>query len=295
MHRYGGPPPEDVPTLADLMRLRAAVFLPSAATLVVVGDITEEAARREAREKFAHWSSVNARSGPDTRPSAPASPPALPQAPRIALIRNRTIAQVWGIVGARGPGRDSPDAAAFLVLASMLGGNLDSTLYHHLREDLGVAYTLGAQVNWVLGSCMMSLTGSFDTNDAVAGVRGLLDAIDAVRATDPPPDAVERAKAATIAGIRHQMATDEGIASELAGAVALGLDVQIESTGRFRTLIAAVSAADVGAVARRYLHSDALRVVLMGRPESLRGAPSLGLGDPAWIDPLGRPLPNPAL
>jgi predicted Zn-dependent peptidase len=199
-HRYGGPSPEDVPTLAELERLRAEVFVPSAATLVVVGDTTDEAVQREARQKFATWSGVDARSGSDARrPATPAGPSPLPDVPRIVFCRNRSIEQVWGTVGARGPGRGSLDAPAFAVLAALVGGTMDSTLYHHVREDLGVAYTIGARVDWYRDLSVLSLTGSFEGDNVITGVRGLLAAIDAVRAANPPADAVERAKAATIA------------------------------------------------------------------------------------------------
>ena len=282
--RYGGPPPEGSPAFADLETMRDRAFVPSAATLVVVGDVAEERVRIEASEKFGKWV------GPEAppRPSVALAP--LPAGPRIVLVVNRAIGQVWGVVAARGPAVDDRDFAAFVVLTHLLGGRQDSTLFHHVREDLGAAYSVAGSLDWYKGLSVMSLTASFDRQDAITGVRALLDAIGTVQVADPPPDVVERARASAVAGARLQATTDEGIAATLAGAVPLGLRGDF-FLREWPELLASVSAAQVGAVARRYLRPEGLRVVLMGKQEYVRGAQSLGLGDPVWTDAFGRPLP----
>jgi predicted Zn-dependent peptidase len=73
----------------------------------------------------------------------------------------------------------------------------------------------------------------------------------AAREKEPSADDLERAKAGLMAQARHTGAVDEGMASMLGTAALQGLSpTAIEDSAG---LVAAVSAADVRAVARRYL------------------------------------------
>ena len=186
-------------------------------------------------------------------PSESKPPPPLPPGPRLVFDRNRGIEQVFGWIAARGPKPGARDAAAFTVLAEMLAG-------------------------------------SFEPDRAMSGVRGLFDEIFAVRDGDPSNDDVERAKVQSIAAFRHVTGTDEGLAAMLGGAALFEADVNW--VGRWPSLVAAVSPADVHTAARRYLSPEDLRVVLSGKPEFMWGVASLGLGEPVAKDPFGRALPS---
>ena len=142
-----------------------------------------------------------------------------------------------------------------MVLAQLLGGAMDSALYHGEREELGAAYTVGARIETYKDATVMTMG----------------------------------AKAGLMAQERHAGAVDEGMASMLGSAALEGLSpTAIQDRAG---LVAAVSAADVRAVARRYLAPEALRAVLDGRAESTVGAQSLGLGEPVFTDIHGRPAP----
>jgi hypothetical protein len=62
-----------------------------------------------------------------------------------------------------------------------------------------------------------------------------------------------------------------------------GVDWRLQWPAR----IAAVSAADVYAVARRYLDPRSLRAVLSGNPKLLPDAKSMDFGDPVRTDAFG--------
>jgi zinc protease len=280
--RDGEPPPPEVPTLSALEDLRNRTFVPSAATLIVVGDTTESAVRGELDKTFAGWS------GPTIPRATPTEPP-LPKGPRIVLSRNGAIGQLWCSIVARGPSLHARDFPAVLLLTQILGGKLDSALFHHVRESLGAAYSVGARVDWYRDASVVALTGSFDRDNAMTGARGLLNAIEAAREIEASADDLARAKTAVVAEMRHAASTDEGIAARLGAEALLGL--RPEASQARPLLVQAVSAAEVRAAARRYLDPQALRVVLVGKPEFVAVAQSLGLGAPVLTDRFGRPLP----
>ncbi len=159
-------------------------------------------------------------------------------------------------------------------------------MYRSVREDLGAAYTVGASIDWYPDTSVVKIGGSLDPERATSGMRGLFDAIVAARDTDVSSDDVDRAKAVLIGEYRHLVGTDEGLAAQLGGAVLSGLGV--EEARRWPALLAAASAADIRASARRYLAASNLRIVLSGRPQFAAIASSLGFGEPAQTDAFGR-------
>jgi zinc protease len=281
-HRYGEPPTGAPPALDVIRQLRDRSFVPSAATLVIVGDVTVDSVRAALGDTFASWAAAE---GP--RP-AHSKPPPAPDGPRIVVYRNRSIEQVWGSVVARGPTATHPDLPACMVLIRLLDHIADSGLFHGEREELAAAYTVGGRIDVYKDASVMRLVASFDRVSPIDGMRRMLDAIDSAREHEPPVDDLERAKAALIAEIRHTMTTDAGIASAYAGAALLGLGPTAPQDRARR--IAAVSAADVRAAARRYLAAQALRVILDGNPESTKGADALGLGEPVFTNEYGQPV-----
>jgi zinc protease len=282
-HRYGESLAGPVPTLDALKQMRDRSFVPSASTLVVVGDATLDAVRAALGETLAPWAP-----GKGPRPTPPKPPPP-PEGPHIVVYRNGSIGQVWGSVAARGPLPGDGDLPACLVLAQLLGGVTDSALFHGERAELAAAYTVGARVDLYKDASVIALIASFDRDSPIAGMRKMLDAIALARDREPSADDLERAKAGLIAQARHTGIVDEWMASTLGNAALLGSDPTAIPDRAVR--IAAVSAADVRAVARRYLAPEALRAVLDGKVELTTGAQSLGLGEPIFTDIHGRPQP----
>jgi predicted Zn-dependent peptidase len=63
----------------------------------------------------------------------------------------------WVGAGYRTPGPGHADAPALFVLERLLGDGNGSVLFHRLRGELGVAYTVGAQQDWYASTGMMRL------------------------------------------------------------------------------------------------------------------------------------------
>jgi predicted Zn-dependent peptidase len=170
-HRYGGPPlVGEGPSLAELEALRARAFVPSAATLVVVGDTTAQAVRAEVVRRLAAWGPVVA-----SAPRVPPAPPPLPEGPHVRFYASRSLRQLRAILAVRGPKPTDRDAAAFVVLAKMLGGGMDSAVFHEVREELGAAYSVGEVIDWYPDASVLKLSASFDPQRATEGLQGWIN------------------------------------------------------------------------------------------------------------------------
>ncbi|HSY21975.1 MAG TPA: insulinase family protein [Polyangiaceae bacterium] len=277
---YGQAPLPPQPTYEEVEALRAATFQPAACTLVVVGDATEATVRSEVERTFAHWGP----SGKTTSPRPPAPPP-LPEGPHSAFYRNN-LAQVWASIAARGPRVADRDAPAFLVLSQLLGGMTDSAMFHHVREDLGASYALGAGLEVFGDLYVLGLTASFGRREFQDGLQGLAEVVARAREAEPSADDLNRAKAAILAGIRGWANTDGGLAGALANGWVVGQPLSVLRAEPAR--VQAVAGADVLAAARRYLAPSVLRLALMGGTEVALEAESMGFGAPASVDRFGQ-------
>ena len=133
---------------------------------MVVGDTTLEEVRAHVDSRLAGW--TGPAPGPDPRP-----PEAPREGPRLVLWVSRAIVQVWGQVAARGPAPRDRDFPAVVVLSTLLGGKIDSAIFHHVREDMGAAYTLGSSIDHYADASILAIGGSFDRDQAVDGMRAV--------------------------------------------------------------------------------------------------------------------------
>lgn len=277
-HAYGSNHKAVRPSLDELRDLRRRAFAPTSSVLVVAGDVTADDVKASAERHFGSWT---APAGPVPAPT----PPPDASGARIAAFHTKAISQVFGEVVARGPTRRDPDAPAFQLLVEMLGGSPGSIAFQGVREDMEAAYAIGSSVVWYPTTSKMSLGGSFERGQAVGGVQGLLDAIRGVRDAAPSEDVLARAKRIAVAKSRRAFETNEGLAATLAQTVLLG--VSPEDAIDFPRQIGGVTAAQLQAVATRYLSVGQLHVVLVGDPEYLVTAQSLRLGVPMRADGYG--------
>jgi len=161
-HAYAGRFPKTaVISQDDAQELHDRIFQPAHATLVIVGDVTPAQVDESAARWFGTWSA--------TRPMPPrktVSPPPR-NGPRVAVLSRRALAQRLGAVFARGPVATSDDAAAFELAAKVLGGATSSTLFEHLREESGAAYSVRTQVLTDRTATWLSISVSYDRNKAL--------------------------------------------------------------------------------------------------------------------------------
>lgn len=126
-------------TLDQVKEWYTRVYRPDMTTIVVVGDITPEAARATVEKWFGDWHATGAKPVTDP-PQVPNNPPASLVVPDPSRIQDQvTMTETLKI------SRKDRDFAPLEVADTVLsGGFYASLLYHDLREVNGFVYSVGS-------------------------------------------------------------------------------------------------------------------------------------------------------
>ncbi|HZU83352.1 MAG TPA: insulinase family protein [Polyangiaceae bacterium] len=279
-----GPPAE--PTTADLREARARLLRPSAATLVIVGDVSADAVQAQAERAFGGWVS------PSVEPPSADAPQSLDAAfqPRVVYVPYNSYALATAALVVRGPAPADADVWAFRVAVEALGGGVESELYVHVREELAAAYVAGAEVRWFPRSSIALLGGAIEPGKVIAATRAMLSSVRALRSRGPEPAALARAKAQLKASLQASMSTDALVASSVD---AIEGDVRPRDLCEETARVDAVSADDVRAAMRVYFAEKRLGAVVIADELQLDEWPDdLGIGRARRRDSFGRDLPR---
>ncbi len=213
LHRF----PEPI-SFAEAKALRARIFQPQHATLIVVGDVTPAEVDSSAMRWFGAWTAT---ASLERRVALPAPF----EGPRFAVVPERHLTQRHAAVFARGPLMTSEDADAFALVAKLLGGSTSGTLFEHLREGAGATYGVAAPVHALRVATWLSISASYDADKALGGVREVLGAIDQLRRGSVNEEDLRVAREALVSGWRGEMSTVDGASSLYASWIAVGRDV----------------------------------------------------------------------
>lgn len=233
----------------------ASRFVPSAASLVVVGDIDRAAAVDLARRWFHDWAG--------TDPGEPDVPveAALERATVVVADRPGSV-QSEIRIGDVGVARSTPDYFPLVVMNTVLGGSFTSRLNMNLREKHG--FTYGARS----GFTMRRRPGPFVVQAAVANdvtgraVQEALAEIARLRQDGITSEELDAARDYLIGVMPLQLQTTAQLAARLSDLVVYGLP--LDYFRHYRERIAAVDAADVTRVARSHLRPDRFAIVVAG-------------------------------
>jgi zinc protease len=264
----GGIPDVKKLSVADLVAFHARAYQPESSALVLVGDVSLEAAKASAQKYFAGY-----RKRPGTKaPAIPPLPPA-PQGQRVVVVDRPGAVQTALFVGQRFPARSAPGHEAREVLGEIVGGLFTSRINMNLREKH--AYTYGASArpvatrNW--GAFVVSSSVRTDvTAPALTEVVRELE-----RARDPSlgapltADEIGRAKA----DLLHTLGARLEHTSRIAQAITalFSVDLGNDYYSRYPTLLAAVDQPEL-ATNSGLLTPDDLVIVLVGDQKEIRPA-----------------------
>jgi zinc protease len=220
-HRFGKPQAGDAAqlqsfTVAELRAFHAARYVPNAATLVVVGNVTA-AVLPELEKAFGSWKAAG----------APAPAPSVPAAKQLAartvwLVDKKDAAQSSLRLGRIGPAWPDPAYAPNEVMNTLLGGSFTSRLNDNLREQHGYAYGArsGFRRNLATGMFVVATDVQTDkTGPALGEVFKELDRI-LVPAT---PEEVERARNYAALGYAGDFETSGQLAQRMVDKVVYNL------------------------------------------------------------------------
>lgn len=240
----------------------AAHYGPRTTTLLLVGDITLEAAIALVEREFAAWSG-------GTRPTALAEATSAHQGRRLVIVQKDEAPQSELRVGHVGLPRMHPDYLPTVVMNGILGGLFSSRINLNLREKHAFTYGASSMFDWRRGAGPFLVSTAVKSEVTDRAVTEILREIDGMRAG--PPETSEVALAtdylAGVFPIRYE--TTSAVASALAGATMFGLPADWFAT--YRERIRAVTPAQVHAAAQAHLDPSRLLVLAVGDATVIEG------------------------
>ena len=220
----------------------ASVYRPDRMVLAVSGNVPARDVVRTAERLFRDLPAAAAA----TRVSAAETAPR----PGRRLVE-RPVQQAQVLVGYLGPSLLEPDYAASRVLATVLGGGMSGRLFRELRDQRGLAYSVGMLGSFRTGpSFLVSYLGTAPTN-AEAAEAGMLAEIERVRGETVTDRELARAKAYLLGNLAMDRRTSARHAWYLAFFEVIGAGWDFPE--RYARAVEAVTPADVARAAQRYL------------------------------------------
>jgi len=292
------PPDLAAITREDLVAFHRRAWRPSRMVLAVSGDVEPAAVVAALDRLLGDWK--DDADAPEAAGAAPSPVPlawdaASPPPPAATYVRDWPGPQAKVALGHRGPQRkgwEDAEEPALLVLAEVLGGDgAVSRLRRRLRAEQGLAYRARARLT--LGLHAPGALQLFLETDPATAARALSVAraeLLRLREEPVPEPELELAKRSLLDLFPLLFDSAERRAGRAAEDVLLGRPHTYWA--RYRDRIAAVTARDVQAAARRHVRPQDLVAVVVGdRARVLAGARADGVALERLIGPL-RELPR---
>jgi zinc protease len=240
----------------DLAAFYAGGYGPQGMVVAVVGAVETADALAQIEAAFGDWQGSAYERTP------------LPEAPRIAEVRERFVpipgkTQSDIMLGYPGPARTSPDFLEAVVCNSILGiFGLMGRLGEKVREEQGLAYYSYSRVDGGAGPGpwrVIAGVNPANVEQAVVSIRA-----EVRRICEELVDAEELAdnKAFITGSLPLRLETNEGVARTILDMERY--DLGLDYLQRYDALINAITAAQVQAVAQRWLDPDAYALAIAG-------------------------------
>lgn len=237
-------------TRADLVRRLEDAYAPRGSVLVVSGQVPSAAVLDESERLFGSRAA-----GPAL--TVPAAPPDRPVRLRDGSIRPVQQAQL--LFGFFAPSVGEPDHVALRVTNAILGGGMSSRLFRTLRDEEGLAYSVGSAYPTRKGTGRIVVHLGTAPASAGAAEAGIRREIERLRGEGVREEELARTKTYMTGAFALDRRTNASQGFSLALYELLG--VGADYVTRYPRLVEDVSADDVGRVARRYLVDPAVVVV----------------------------------
>jgi predicted Zn-dependent peptidase len=243
-------------TVGDLQASHAAIFHPSRCALIVVGDVRADAVVPQLEAAFGSWT------GQGQATAATAIPAAKGIARReIVIIDRPGAAQSQVRIGTVGVPRSTPDYFSLRVMNTMLGESFTSRLNQNLRETHGYTYGAASRFDMLRSPGAFFATAGVQTDKTAEAVTEFFNEF-AGMLKPLPEDEVARARSYVALGYASDFETSGDLASRLGELFVYDLPADYHAS--FVPTILKVTAADVGAVARKYITPDRFAIVIVG-------------------------------
>lgn len=114
-------------------------------------------------------------------PGEPVTPRGAPGHHAPLTVKERSLEQVHVCLGVKGLSVTDPKRYAALLMNTILGGNMSSRLFQHIRERKGLAYSVYSFAAANIGSGMLGIYAGVAPENALESVKLILEDMDRLR------------------------------------------------------------------------------------------------------------------
>ncbi len=258
-HPYSrlAPTPEmlDSMTRDDLVKYRAATYIPNNAVFMVVGDVDRESMLARIEQLFGDW-----QPGPLPNLNLPALPKR--QARSVYVVDRPGSAQSNIVIANEGITRTSRDYFPMLLMHTILGANASSRLFMNLREEKG--YTYGAYSNLDARRLAGTFRATAEVRTPVTGasLHEFFYELERIRDEAVSEEELKNAKSYLAGVFPIRIETQDGLVDQL---VSIRMyDLPNDYLETYREQVNAVTAADIQRVAQAHVTPDRAAIVIVG-------------------------------
>jgi len=258
VHPYGRPVIGYVDTIRkttrdDLLAYFGSRYVPGNMVLVIAGDVDPKASRPLIEKTFGQL---------DPRPVSEETTPAEPpQADTRVILKEKDARRVYLDMGFHGPSMKDPDVYAWDLLSMILGSGETSRLHHVVKDQKGLVDTVYASSYTPKDPGVLFVGGTLAPEKARAALSEIL--LETFRLAAAPPEGPElaRAKTATETDFLYSLESQSALARHVGFYETTLNDAAFEQV--YLQKIRAVTAADILAVAKKYLVPENLTVAMV--------------------------------
>jgi len=269
-------------TRDDVVEFFRSRYQSCTATVIVVGDVSVDAAERMVSRQLGGWKG-------ELRPTPAAIDRPVRTTRAVHLVAKPDAPQSELRLGHVGLPRHHPDYFPVVVMNAILGGLFNSRVNLNLREVHAYTYGAFTAFDWRRQAGPFAAYTAVRSDATDAAAREVLLEIDRIREEKVGDEELSLATSYLDGVFPIRYETTAAIAEALA--TLMVNDLPADYFDSYRENVRGVTADAVLDVARRHLHPDALQMVVVGDPATVR-APleSMAFGPLTLYDAQGRPL-----
>jgi zinc protease len=243
-------------TRDDVVGWHSRMFVPSNTTILFVGDISYDDAVALATRRFGDWDT------PATPVAMPANPYRQTTGPRVILVDRPGSVQSAIYVGVPGIPTADPDFFRMTVFNRIMGGGFTSRINTNLRERRGFTYGAGTS-NAALGNAgTFYASSSVRTNATDSALAEVMHEFKRITDEEVPAAEYQAALNNLVASFPASVQSVQELANRLQ--TLLIYDMPLDYYNTYREKLAAVTPAEVQAIARKRLQPNAITMVVVG-------------------------------
>jgi zinc protease len=245
-------------TIDDIREFHQKFYGPSSMILSVAGDVKADDTYALFEEKLGKWQGA-----PESAIDIPETPLQATAIRETVLMKDKPNADV--VIGhASRLRRSNPDFIAARIANNALGqSTLSSRLGLKVRDEMGLTYGINssfAESGIGDGPFVITVTVAPENIDRAVGAT--VDIVNDYIANGIREDELKDEQSSIIGSFKIGLATNSGMASQIAAAELFGLGVKY--LDEYPSLVSAVTKSDVDEAIRKYIHPEVATTVVAG-------------------------------